>query len=97
MYKVNCKKTDAIEALKKVLLLDEMLLRFDVSKKANVTVLTVEKETQKTEYSVYGANQIDKMTKFLQELKGNLPTYLQDDIDFVIEETEDAFNYASCY
>ena len=89
MYKVNCKKTKAIDVLKKVLLLDEMLFRFDVSKKANATILTVEKETQQCEYSVYGANQFDKMVKFLEELKSALPTHLQDDVDFVIEEMED--------
>lgn len=93
----NCKKTEAIEALQKVLVSDEMLFRFDVTKKANVTILTVEKETQQGEYSVYGENQFNKMMKFLEELKSALPTYLQDDVDIVIEELEDKFNYTSNY
>lgn len=88
MFKVNQSTSQVIENLKKVLLTDEILFNFEVVQKANTTALVIEKETQKAEYNVYGMNQLDKMEKFLTELKGSLPTFLHDDIECLIDEIQ---------
>ena len=85
-FKVNQNKAETLAAMKKILLLDEMLFRFDVSCDGSATVLTIEKESEIFEYSVFGENQYKQMKTLLEELQSELPMHLQNDVDLVIGE-----------
>lgn len=97
MYKVNNKIEDSIRVIKEVLLSDEALFRFDVITEGTAMLLTIQKESKKLEYRTYGNTKYQKMKIFLMKLRKVVPNTSEDDIDFLLDEMEVQFNYASHY
>lgn len=96
MYKVS-NILDSINTIKELLLLEEALFRFDVVAEGADMLLTIQKESQKFEYRTYGVAKYKEMENFLVKLREAVPVTLKEDIDFVLEDMNEALNYSSKY
>ncbi|TBV85477.1 hypothetical protein [Lysinibacillus sp. OL1] len=95
MYKTNKSDKYSINVIKEVLMLDEPLFRFDVINEGTAMLLTIQKESQTLEYRIYGNNKYEKIKAILIKLREVVPNASKEDIEFLLEEIEDTFNYSS--